>query len=83
MACGRSLMKLKRLLEIQDPNVEFIPGKVEALMIDLEKNGQKEPVILYRDPRFKEELLQIRDGSNRIEAARRLGWKVLKIKIEE
>ena len=77
MACGRSLMKLKKLLQIQDPNVQFIPGKVEALMIDLEKNGQKEPVILYRDPRFKEELL------NRIEAARRLGWKVLKIKIEE
>jgi len=75
-------MTLKRLLEIQEPNVEFIPGKVEALMIDLKKNGQKEPIILYRDPRFKNEVLNIKDGSNRLEAARRLGWKTLKIRIE-
>jgi len=75
-------MTLKKLLEIQEPNVEFIPGKVEALMIDLEKNGQKEPIVLYRDPRFKNEVLNIKDGSNRLEAARRLGWKTLKIRIE-
>lgn len=82
MGCGRSLMTLKRLLEIQEPNVEFIPGKVEALMEDMQKNGQKEPIVIYRDPRFKEEVLQIRDGSNRLEAARRLGWKTLEVRRE-
>ena len=71
------------MLEIRDPDTEFVSGKVEALMEDMELNGQKEPIILYKDPRFKEEVLVIEDGSNRIEAARRLGWKVLKVKIKE
>ena len=72
-------MSLKRLLQIQEKNVEFIPGKVEALMVDMKERGQLMPITVVRDPRFKEDVFQLYDGSNRLEAARRLGWKNLKV----
>ena len=74
-------MTVEQLFKFQSPKVKYLRGKVETQMESLKRKGQFKPIIVLKDPRYKKNVYRIFDGSNRLEAARRLNWKTLKVRI--
>jgi ParB-like chromosome segregation protein Spo0J len=69
------LQSIKPGLQTQQLLNRYDPDKVNEMAKKLDKEGQKEPIVLDAT------LTQIRDGFARYLAAKQLGWKTIRVTV--